>query len=114
MLRERAVAGGDILAGADRTCGAGADIEIMNGDYEARALAGVYGYKEGWGKLGTHLADEITALIVASLGATLTFSGSDAGGESVAVAMVSPPFKRPSVVDCPGLANTAADGRSPI
>ncbi|MEZ0094389.1 FMN-binding glutamate synthase family protein [Streptacidiphilus sp. EB129] len=39
------------------------DIEIMNGDYEARTLAGVYGYKDGWGELGPHLADEITALL---------------------------------------------------
>jgi glutamate synthase domain-containing protein 2 len=39
------------------------DIEIMNGDYDARTLAGVYGYKDGWGKLGPHLADEITALL---------------------------------------------------
>ncbi|EFE72265.1 MULTISPECIES: FMN-binding glutamate synthase family protein [Streptomyces] len=39
------------------------DIEIMNGDYDARTLAGVYGYKDGWGKLGPRLADEITALL---------------------------------------------------
>ncbi|MCZ1005563.1 FMN-binding glutamate synthase family protein [Streptomyces lydicus] len=39
------------------------DIEIMNGDYEARTLAGVYGYKDGWGELGPHLAEEITALL---------------------------------------------------
>ncbi|MEY9874518.1 glutamate synthase domain-containing protein 2 [Streptacidiphilus sp. MAP12-33] len=41
------------------------DVEIMNGDYEARTLAGVYGYKDGWGALGPRLADEITALIAA-------------------------------------------------
>ncbi|MBL3666356.1 FMN-binding glutamate synthase family protein [Streptomyces sp. M2CJ-2] len=40
------------------------DIEIMNGDYEARTLAGVYGYKDGWGELGPHLAKEITELLV--------------------------------------------------
>lgn len=40
-----------------------ADIDVMNGDYEARSLASVYGYKEGWGELGPHLADEITALL---------------------------------------------------
>lgn len=39
------------------------DIEIMNGDYEARTLLGVYGYKDGWGELGPHLAEEITALL---------------------------------------------------
>ncbi|MER6406263.1 FMN-binding glutamate synthase family protein [Streptomyces viridosporus] len=39
------------------------DIEIMNGDYDARTLAGIYGYKDGWGKLGPRLADEITALL---------------------------------------------------
>lgn len=42
-----------------------ADIEIMNGDYEARTLAGVYGYKDGWGELGPRLAEEITALLAA-------------------------------------------------
>ncbi|MFE9426941.1 FMN-binding glutamate synthase family protein [Kitasatospora sp. NPDC006697] len=41
------------------------DVEIMNGDYEARSLAGVYGYKEGWGALGPQLAKEITALMTA-------------------------------------------------
>ncbi|MGW1431996.1 FMN-binding glutamate synthase family protein [Streptomyces sp. NPDC002431] len=41
------------------------DIEIMNGDYEARTLASVYGYKNGWGELGTELAQEITALLTA-------------------------------------------------
>ncbi|MEU3708539.1 FMN-binding glutamate synthase family protein [Streptomyces catenulae] len=40
-----------------------ADIEIMNGDYEARTLAGVYGYKDGWGELGPRLAEEITTLM---------------------------------------------------
>jgi len=39
------------------------DIEVMNGDYEARSLGGVYGYKDGWGRLGPHLAEEITALL---------------------------------------------------
>lgn len=41
------------------------DIEIMNGDYEARTLAGVYGYKDGWGELGPQLAQEITELLTA-------------------------------------------------
>ncbi|MFB7953191.1 FMN-binding glutamate synthase family protein [Streptomyces sp. NPDC056045] len=39
------------------------DIEIMNGDYDARTLASVYGYKNGWGELGPELAGEITALL---------------------------------------------------
>ncbi|RCH64309.1 FMN-binding glutamate synthase family protein [Streptomyces sp. SDr-06] len=39
------------------------DIEIMNGDYEARTLASVYGYKEGWGELGPERAREITRLL---------------------------------------------------
>ncbi|MFB6602784.1 FMN-binding glutamate synthase family protein [Streptomyces noursei] len=39
------------------------DVEIMNGDYEARTLAGVYGYKDGWGELGPDLAEEITTLL---------------------------------------------------
>ncbi|WP_327711057.1 FMN-binding glutamate synthase family protein [Streptomyces sp. NBC_00464] len=41
------------------------DIEIMNGDYDARTLASVYGYKDGWGALGPELAQEITALLTA-------------------------------------------------
>ncbi|WP_380644817.1 hypothetical protein [Kitasatospora sp. NPDC059146] len=41
------------------------DIEIMNGDYEARTLGGVYGYKDGWGELGPELAAGITALVTA-------------------------------------------------
>lgn len=41
------------------------DIEIMNGDYDARTLASVYGYKDGWGELGPELAQEITALLTA-------------------------------------------------
>jgi hypothetical protein len=44
------------------------DIEIMNGDYEARTLASVYGYKDGWGELGPHLAKEITELLVGHAG----------------------------------------------
>lgn len=40
-----------------------ADIEVMNGDYEARGLASVYGYKDGWGELAPHLAQEITTLL---------------------------------------------------
>ncbi|MFG2113720.1 FMN-binding glutamate synthase family protein [Streptomyces sp. NPDC048718] len=40
-----------------------ADIEIMNGDYDARSLASVYGYKEGWGELGPELAREIAELV---------------------------------------------------
>ncbi|MFF2653126.1 FMN-binding glutamate synthase family protein [Streptomyces sp. NPDC058045] len=39
------------------------DIEIMNGDYDARTLAGVYGYKDGWGELGPRLAAEIATLV---------------------------------------------------
>ncbi|MEU8544865.1 FMN-binding glutamate synthase family protein [Streptomyces sp. NPDC048717] len=39
------------------------DIEIMNGDYDARSLASVYGYKEGWGELGPEPAREIAELV---------------------------------------------------
>ncbi|MFI0943258.1 FMN-binding glutamate synthase family protein [Streptomyces sp. NPDC021020] len=39
------------------------DIEIMNGDYDARTLAGVYGYKDGWGELGPDLAAGIAAVM---------------------------------------------------
>lgn len=42
-----------------------ADIDILNGDYDARTLASVYGYKDGWGSLGPRLADEITELLTA-------------------------------------------------
>ncbi|GGV73581.1 FMN-binding glutamate synthase family protein [Streptomyces longisporoflavus] len=41
------------------------DIDILNGDYDARTLASVYGYKDGWGSLGPKLADEITELLTA-------------------------------------------------
>ncbi|BAJ27934.1 MULTISPECIES: FMN-binding glutamate synthase family protein [Kitasatospora] len=41
------------------------DIEVLNGDYEARTLASVYGYKDGWGRLGPELAEEITRLLTA-------------------------------------------------
>ncbi|AUG75264.1 glutamate synthase [Kitasatospora sp. MMS16-BH015] len=40
-----------------------ADVEMLNGDYEARPLAEVYGYQAGWGELSTQLAKEITALM---------------------------------------------------
>ncbi|MFT4264271.1 MAG: FMN-binding glutamate synthase family protein [Nocardioides sp.] len=39
------------------------DVDILNGDYEARSLAAVYDYKEGWGELGPDLAREITTLM---------------------------------------------------
>ncbi|MGW7067030.1 glutamate synthase-related protein [Streptomyces sp. NPDC054855] len=41
------------------------DIDILNGDYDARSLASVYGYKDDWGSLGPKLADEITELLTA-------------------------------------------------
>jgi glutamate synthase domain-containing protein 2 len=40
-----------------------ADVDIMNGDYEARSLSAVYGYKAGWGELGPDLQREITAVV---------------------------------------------------
>ncbi|MGY0490114.1 FMN-binding glutamate synthase family protein [Streptomyces sp. WG-D5] len=46
------------------------DVEILNGDYDARTLASVYGYKDGWGALGPDLAREITALVTADQGST--------------------------------------------
>ncbi|MEU6212780.1 FMN-binding glutamate synthase family protein [Streptomyces sp. NPDC047023] len=39
------------------------DIEILNGDYDARTLGSVYGYKDGWGALGPELAHEIAELL---------------------------------------------------
>lgn len=53
-----------------------ADIEIMNGDYDARTLASVYGYKDGWGELGPELAQKITALLTA-VPAPLREAGTD-------------------------------------
>ncbi|MBO0842848.1 MAG: FMN-binding glutamate synthase family protein, partial [Nocardioides sp.] len=35
------------------------DIEVMNGDYESRTLAGVYGYKDHWGALGNRLTGDL-------------------------------------------------------
>ena len=40
-----------------------ADIDIMCGDYEARGLASVYGYHEGWGRLGEEITTAITSLM---------------------------------------------------
>src|SRR5689334_4000848 len=37
------------------------DVDIFCGDYEARSLSAVYGYKDGWGELGPELAAAITA-----------------------------------------------------
>ena len=39
------------------------DVDIFSGDYEARSLRAVYGYKDGWGSLGPQLAAEITELM---------------------------------------------------
>ena len=39
------------------------DVDIFCGDYEARSLRAVYGYKDGWGSLGPRLAAEITELM---------------------------------------------------
>ncbi|MCX6396579.1 MAG: FMN-binding glutamate synthase family protein [Propionibacteriales bacterium] len=39
------------------------DVDIFCGDYEARSLASVYGYKDGWGELGAPLAEEIVRLM---------------------------------------------------
>jgi len=40
-----------------------ADVDVFNGDYEARSLAAVYGYKEGWGELGAALREDILRLM---------------------------------------------------
>lgn len=40
-----------------------ADVDIFNGDYDARSLAAVYGYKEGWGELGPRLREEVVRLM---------------------------------------------------
>jgi hypothetical protein len=39
------------------------DVEIFNGDYEARPLRAVYGYKDGWGELGPQLRAELLDLM---------------------------------------------------
>ncbi|MFJ9321741.1 FMN-binding glutamate synthase family protein [Streptomyces globisporus] len=39
------------------------DIDILNGDYDARSLGSVYGYKDGWGSLGPELAQELAELL---------------------------------------------------
>jgi glutamate synthase domain-containing protein 2 len=39
------------------------DVDIFRGDYAAQSLRAVYGYKEGWGELGTDLAQEIRQLM---------------------------------------------------
>lgn len=40
-----------------------ADVDIFNGDYDARSLASVYGYKEGWGELGPELREQVLRLM---------------------------------------------------
>ncbi|TNM44113.1 FMN-binding glutamate synthase family protein [Nocardioides albidus] len=40
-----------------------ADVDIFNGDYDARSLASVYGYKDGWGELGPDLRDQVIRLM---------------------------------------------------
>lgn len=40
-----------------------ADIDIMCGDYDARSLSAVYGYKDGWGALGDDWAEQIKTLM---------------------------------------------------
>lgn len=40
-----------------------ADVDIFNGDYEARSLASVYGYKDGWGELGPELTAELLRIM---------------------------------------------------
>lgn len=39
------------------------DIEIFSGDYEARTLASVYGYKDGWGEIGTQIQKDLMAVL---------------------------------------------------
>ncbi|MFT4083560.1 MAG: FMN-binding glutamate synthase family protein [Nocardioides sp.] len=39
------------------------DIEVMNGDYEARTLAGVYGYKDHWGRLGEEVLAQARGIV---------------------------------------------------
>ncbi|GGR56778.1 glutamate synthase domain-containing protein 2 [Nocardioides luteus] len=39
------------------------DIEVMNGDYESRTLAGVYGYKDHWGSLGSQVTQELLDVV---------------------------------------------------
>lgn len=39
------------------------DVEVMCGDYEARSLRAVYGYKDSWGALGPRLGDEAVAMM---------------------------------------------------
>ena len=39
------------------------DVDIMCGDYEARGLGSVYGYKDGWGTLGRQLQQEIATVM---------------------------------------------------
>jgi glutamate synthase domain-containing protein 2 len=39
------------------------DIEIFSGDYEARTLASVYGYKDGWGEIGPQIKHDLMAVL---------------------------------------------------
>ncbi|BBH17021.1 FMN-binding glutamate synthase family protein [Nocardioides baekrokdamisoli] len=39
------------------------DIEIFSGDYEARTLASVYGYKDGWGEIGSQIHQDLMSVL---------------------------------------------------
>ncbi|GAB2974104.1 FMN-binding glutamate synthase family protein [Nocardioides montaniterrae] len=39
------------------------DVDIFQGDYDARSLGSVYGYKDGWGELGDRLRAELIDLM---------------------------------------------------
>ena len=39
------------------------DIEIFSGDYEARTLASVYGYKDGWGEIGSQIQKDLMSVL---------------------------------------------------
>ncbi|MDN5743998.1 MAG: FMN-binding glutamate synthase family protein, partial [Nocardioidaceae bacterium] len=41
----------------------GADVDVLNGDYEARSLGDVYGYQQGWGELGPDLTAAVVRLM---------------------------------------------------
>lgn len=39
------------------------DVDVLCGDYEARSLREVYGYRDGWGTLGPDVADQLRQVV---------------------------------------------------
>lgn len=57
------------------------DVEVLCGDYEARSLREVYGYRGDWGTLGADLVEELMEVVGAVLGPVAPDPGLREAGE---------------------------------